>query len=246
MGQSLAARRPSKVLKGSRSRHVTSGTSGAFDDQGRVTLRASEDGTDGTYDRIEYTYNIAGQRLTRKDQLGTVHTYQYDKAGRVTDDRVTTLASGVDGTVRRVTTTYDIRGLREKIASYDNATVGSGNVVNEVAYEYNDLGQPTKEYQQHEGPKDASTLYVQYNYDTTASGGEYIKGLRATSVRYPNGRLVHLTYGTSGSTADAINRVDAINDDSGGSAGSSFAEYTYLGSGRIVVEDYTQPDVKLN
>jgi len=203
-------------------------------------------GTDGTYDRIEYKYNIAGQRTERKDQLGTVHTYESDKAGRVTDDRVTTLASGVDGAVRRVTTTYDIRGLREKITSYDNATVGSGNAVNEVVYEYNDLGQPVKEYQEHEGAKDASTLYVGYNYDTTASGGLYTKGLRATSVRYPNGRLVHLTYGSSGSTADAINRVDTIADDSGGSPGTTLSQYTYLGSGRIVVEDYTQPDVKLN
>ncbi len=133
--------------------------------------------------------------------------------------------------MRRVSTTYDIRGLREKITSYDNATVGSGTVVNEVVYEYNDLGQPIKEYQEHEGAKDASTLYVGYNYDTTASSGEYTKGLRPTSVRYPNARLVHLTYGSSGSTADAMNRVDAINDDSGGSPGTSFSEYTYLGGG---------------
>ena len=45
---------------------------------------------------------------------------------------MTTLASGVDGAVRRISTTYDIRGLREKATSYDDATVGSGNVVNEV------------------------------------------------------------------------------------------------------------------
>ncbi len=203
-------------------------------------------GGDGVYDRIEYTYNIQGNRLTRRDQNGTVHTYEYDKAGRVEHDRVTTLGSGVDGTVLRVTTTYDLRGLRSSIASYDNATVGSGNVVNEVAYEYNDLGMPVKEYQEHEGAKDASTLYVGYNFDTTASGGEYTKGLRPSSTRYPNARLVHLTYGSTGTTADVMNRVDQINDDSAGSPGTSFSEYTYLGSGRIVVEDYTQPDVKLN
>ena len=45
---------------------------------------------------------------------------------------------------------------------------------------------PTKEYQEHEGVKDANTLYVQYNYDTSASSGVYTKGLRPTSVRYPN------------------------------------------------------------
>ena len=203
-------------------------------------------GADSTYDRLEYTYDIQGSRLERKDQNGTIHTYELDKAGRVTHDRVTTLAEGVDGTVRRLSTTYDIRGLREKVTSYDNATVGSGSVVNEVVFEYNDLGQPIKEYQEHEGAKDASTLYVQYNFDTTASGGEYTKGLRPTSVRYPNARLVHLTYSSSGSAADAMNRVDAINEDSGGSPGTALSQYTYLGGGRIVVEDYLQPDVKLN
>ena len=44
----------------------------------------------------------------------------------------------------------------------------------------------TKEYQEHEGVQDGSTLYVGYNYDTTAASGEYTKGLRPTSVRYPN------------------------------------------------------------
>ena len=169
-----------------------------------------------------------------------------DKLGRVTHDRVTTLGTGVDGTVRRVSTTYDIRGLREKITSYDNATVGSGTVINELVYEYNDAGQAVKEYQEHEGAKDASTLYVGYNYDTTAASGEYTKGLRPTSVRYPNARLVHFTYGSSGGTDDVLGRVAAIKDDSGGSPGSSFADYTYLGGGTIVVEDYAQPDVKLN
>ena len=151
-------------------------------------------GADSTYDRIEYTYNIQGNRMDRKDQNESVHTYDMDKLGRVTHDRVTTLGSGVDGTVRRVSTTYDIRGLREKITSYDNATVGSGTVINELTYEYNDAGQAIKEYQEHEGTKDASTLYVGYNYDTTAASGEYTKGLRPTSVRHPEcaARAFHL------------------------------------------------------
>jgi len=56
---------------------------------------------------------------------------------------------------------------------------------------------------------------------------------------------VHWTYGTSGGTGDVLNRVEAINDDSSGSPGSAFSEYTYLGSAWIVVEDYVQPDVRL-
>ena len=48
----------------------------------------------------------------------------------------------------------------------------------------------TKEYQEHNGAKDANTWYVGYNYDESASGGEFTKGLRPTSIRYADGRLV--------------------------------------------------------
>ena len=42
-----------------------------------------------------------------------------------------------------------------------------------------------------------------------------------------------------------MNRLDAIKDDSGGSPGSTLASYSYLGLGTIVIEDYEQPDVRL-
>ena len=168
------------------------------------------------------------------------HLRHESKAGRVTHDRVTRLEPVWTAPCPTLSTTYEIRGLREKITTYDNATVGSGTALTELVYEYNDLGMPTKEYQEHEGVKDASR-YVGYNYDTTVASGEYTKGLRPTSVRYPNARLVHLTYGTTGANGDALGRVESIKDDSGGSPGTSFSDYSYLGSGTIVVEDYASP-----
>ncbi len=61
--------------------------------------------------------------------------------GRLLHDRVTTTGSGVDGTVLRLSTTYEVRGLPEVLSSYDNATVGSGSVLNQVKLVYNDFGQ---------------------------------------------------------------------------------------------------------
>ena len=139
---------------------------------------------------------------------------------------------------------YDLRGQVETLTSYDNATVGSGNVVNQVVCEYDEHGLLVKEYQEHDGAKDANTPYVGYNYDTTASSGVLTKGLRLTSLRYPNGRLVHYTYGSSGSTADALGRIAAINDDDSGSPGDALAEYGHLGSGSIVQVDYPEPDIR--
>jgi len=204
------------------------------------------DGTDNTYDRAEHKYNRQSQIKQTKDQNATVHDFDFDKLGRVTHDRITTLGSGVDGAVRRTSTTYEVRGLVEKVSTYDNATVGSGNVVNEVVREYNDVGVPAREYQEHDGAKDANTLYVGYNYDETASGGEFTKGLRPKSVHYPNGRLVHYLYGSSGSDGDNLNRLDAIKDDNSGSPGVTLASYTYLGPNDVAIEDLEEPDVKLD
>ena len=122
----------------------------------------------------------------------------------------------------------------------------SGSVVNEVVYEYNDLGMLTKEYQEHEGAKDGKHARTCSTTSTPRpAAASFTKGLRPSSVRYPNGRLVHFTYGSADSMADALNRLDAIKDDSGGSPGSTLASYSYLGLGTIVIEDYEQPDVRL-
>ena len=178
-------------------------------------------GTDGDLrsDRIQVQHPGQPHRAQGSERLRCTPT-RLDDNGRVTHDRVTTVGSGIDDTVLRVSTTYDIRGLREKITCYDNATVGSGNVVNEVVFEFNDLGMPTKEYQEHEGAKDASTLYVGYNYDTTVFQRRVHEGASqnfgSLSERSPGSHDLRFK---SASTADAMNRVDAINDDSSGSAG---------------------------
>jgi len=63
---------------------------------------------------------------------------------------------------------------------------------------------------------------------------------------YPNGRYVHHTYG-DGDANDVLSRVAAIRNDNAGSPGATvFAAYSYDGAGRVVVEDYAQPDVRLD
>ncbi len=64
-------------------------------------------GPDGVVDRVEFQYNRAGERIWKRDQNGPVHAYDYDDLGRILHDRVTTLASGVDGAIRRISTIYD-------------------------------------------------------------------------------------------------------------------------------------------
>ena len=105
----------------------------------------------GGSDKIEFRYNRQQQATSVTDQAGTVHSYDYDKLGRMTQDRITTLGSGVDSAIRRIAMTYEVRGMRETLTSYDNATVGSGNIVNEVEFTYNEFSQLTQDYQSHSG-----------------------------------------------------------------------------------------------
>ncbi|HUG91370.1 MAG TPA: hypothetical protein VML55_11080, partial [Planctomycetaceae bacterium] len=162
-------------------------------------------GADGIYDRIEFRYNREGQRKELKDQNETVHVLAYDGLGRLIHDRITALDSGVDGAVRRISTTYEVRGMRASIGSWDNATVGSGSLVNEVAFGYNDFGQLTQDAQEHAGAVNGSTPKVQYGY---ANGSD--NHVRPTSITYPNGRVIEFGFGTAGGMNDAASRVEAI------------------------------------
>jgi hypothetical protein len=66
-------------------------------------------------------------------------------------DRVTTPGSGVDGAMRPISSTNEVRGMRESVTSYDNATVGSGSIVNDTKFTYNNFAQLTADYQSHSG-----------------------------------------------------------------------------------------------
>ena len=158
----------------------------------------------------------------------------------------------------------DSLGRLESVKSLtDETNEADGYCLNEVVRTYNDLGMPDKEYQEHEGVKDSASLCIRYGYDSTAFGGEFTKAMRLVSMKYPstedNGnlwtrtgsevdsRLAFYTYGSAGSIADKISRVAAIKDDDGnGGEGITLASYAYNGVGQLAVEDFEQPDVRLD
>ncbi|QDU05521.1 hypothetical protein V6x_52590 [Gimesia chilikensis] len=195
------------------------------------------DSTDTT-DVIVYAYNRLTQMIKRTDQLGTIHEIDYDKLGRITQDRVTTLGSGVDGAIRRIGLIYNSRSLVSDIISYDNATVSQGNIVNAVQFEYNDFGQGIVSYQSHSGAVDVfTTPKVQYSF---ANGSD--NTVRPESLIYPDGRVLTFNYSFAGSILDASSRVFAIVDDDVSS--THLAEYSYLGLGGAVVVENTEPEVR--
>ena len=82
-----------------------------------------QNGPDGVVDRVEFQYNRQGEVIAKRDQNGTVHEYVYDDLGRLLHDRITTLALGIDGGVRRISTVYDVVGNVRSVTSWNNATV---------------------------------------------------------------------------------------------------------------------------
>lgn len=195
------------------------------------------DSTGGS-DQVTFAYNRQGQIKTQSDQMGTVHTILYDLLGRQIHDCVTTLGSGVDGTVRRVSFTYEVRGMLVNATSYSSATVGSGTVVNDVQHAYNTFAQLVTQYQSHSGAVVVGTTpSVQYGY---ANGSA--NTVRPTSITYPNARVLNFNYGTSGAMNDQLSRIGSLIDNDGT---THLVDYTYVGQNYIVQASSPQPGTEL-
>ncbi len=149
--------------------------------------------------RDTYEYDRLAERTKFTDPNGTVHEYHYDALGRLLHDCAVTVGSGIDPAVRRLSRTYEVRGLLAGLSSYDTATIGSGSVVNDTLRTYNDFQQLGVEYQSHAGAVNPSTSpKVQYGY---ASGSA--NTIRPEGLIYPNGRGLLFSYGGLGSMPDS-------------------------------------------
>ncbi len=198
-------------------------------------------GTDATYDRIEMTLTYAGELLTMKDQRGVVRTTSYNAAGLAFSDAVTTVPAGVHSAVLRLETTFNDLSLRQKVTSYDAAA--GGNVVNEVKFTYDGWGNEQKCEQAHAGAVVGGTPAYQKTFADGAVLSE-AKYVRTTSLTYPNGRVVHRNFPSSGTVGDRLSRVDNLANDSSGT--TKFAQYTYLGRAAVMLIAHPQVSQGLN
>ncbi|MBS0206921.1 MAG: RHS repeat-associated core domain-containing protein [Planctomycetes bacterium] len=181
-------------------------------------------------DQVWYTYNRQAQRTGLTDQNGTAHQYDYDLLGRLSQDRIMTLGSGVDDAVLRLEQNYEVRGLIDRVTSFSSATVGSGTVVNETQWTYNSFSQSIQTYQSHSGAVNTSaTPSVQVEY----SDG-YANTVRPTMLIYPNGRSVAYDYGPTAGIDDAVSRIASRIDDDLSS--THLADYSYLGLSDVVTQ----------
>ena len=114
-----------------------------------------------------YTYNALGDITSMTDRNGTTHQYTYDVLDRLTSDTVTTLGSGVDGTIQGIGYAYDSQGNQYLVTNYN----GEGAIVNQVEDVYNGLNPSGKGAFQGD--------------DTARRGGHHLSGVREEDhVRY--------------------------------------------------------------
>ena len=149
---------------------------------------------------------------------------------------MTVLGTGVDGAVRRLALSYDVRGQVFQSTSYDHAAIGSGSILNQVQKSYNDFEQLVTEYHSHGGSVNTmATPKVQYGF---ADGSD--NTVRPIGMVYPNGRELTFEYGTANGIDDSSSRIAAIIDDDT----THLVEYEYLGQNSFVIANNPQPDLE--
>ena len=184
------------------------------------------------------TFNRQSDIASRTDPNGSVREFQYDQLGQLTDDAAAVLAPGVDGTMRRVSITYNDQGRPEFYTTTDDPDPGSGDVINQVKRVYNAFGLVIADQQEHDGVVDGSTPVTSYEY-TDGSDNT----LRRTAVIAPSGAQVDSTYGSSGSITDVFNQVASlkVNGES-----DNLVDYTYAGIARVVTLTYPATGAQLS
>jgi RHS repeat-associated protein len=184
-------------------------------------------GGDGT---SIYKYNRQGQATEFQDAADTIHSYAYDKLGRNTSDIASNLATGVDGSILKITRAYDDHLRLSKVGSY--ATAGSTTPLHEVSYGYNTFGQLTADRQEHAGAVHGSTRQVGYQYadGTTTTNNNTI---RPTGLTYPSSTPITTIKYTAGTAADKLSRPDIL-----ALGGTDEVAYRYLGLGQVVGVTY--------
>jgi hypothetical protein len=138
---------------------------------------------------------------------------------------------------------YTVRGQLNSVTSYDNAAVGSGSIVNEVTRPYDGYAQLESSEQDHKPSGGYSAGVPTVQYSRAPGNGN---GNRLESVTYPDGRVIHTTYGGNHGIESAINRPTGLAKDNSGSVGQALVTYDRMGSGRAAQVAYPEPSLQLD
>lgn len=209
-------------------------------ESGRALQKVTYPDSSGASDVVSYAYNALGEQIYMKDQAGTVIETDYDTAGRQLHRRATATGSGIDTDVLRITTAYTTRGQVDTVTQYDNATAGSGSVVDEVQYSYDEWGNVSTFDQDWNSAISGDSVDVDYTHALARSQGSGVYlALRGTGMTMPDGTAVTFAYDSIGSRHDdRLSRVSRVVY-----GGTAVTRYEYSGVANLLGTELLEADL---
>jgi len=192
-------------------------------------------------DRFAYLIDSRQHRLT--DRAGNVLDMAYDDAGRLLHKRATTVVSGYDDRVLRISHAYDDQGRLETVTQYDNAAVGSGSVIDQVKYAYDNAGRLDFIDQDLNSAVDAAGSVDHFRTDftritaTPAGGWTHNRLTRIDLASHDGTSLVtheqtSFEYSVARGIETSIGRADTVCDYNALTS-VTLASYDFMGSGAV-------------
>ncbi len=192
-------------------------------------------------DVVRYDYNLLGEQIAVRDQLGNIRALLRDPQGRLEHDEVETFFRDTDDTVRRISREYDGFGRLSTLTSHSDLSAQSGGtVLNQMLYQYDQRGRITRAAMNPVGAVEISTPppgafdhqgYVEYTYDDTTAHSRLLSMLYpANSENGANPRTVlTASYGGAGTIGDHISRLSGVTWDVASGAPRAESRHMYLG-----------------
>ncbi len=208
---------------------------------GHLLQKVQYPDSSGGSDVVTFAYNGQEQLIYRRDQAGNVIETDYDYSGREVHRRATTIASGFDTEVQRISMGYDGLGRRETISQHSDDDPESGTVKDEVKYTFEGWGYVSKIEQDNNSAVVASgdEYVIDYTYTKRQAIGR--NTIRRVNLVAPSGNTFDHEYrSTSNRFDDDCSRVTHIDD-----GATLLALYAYNGVGQVVGTDYAGVDVKM-
>jgi len=205
---------------------------------GHLLQKVAYPDSSGSSDVVTFAYDAQGSQIWKQDQAGNIFETEFDGRGRQTHRRVTTLAAGFDGAVRRISTAYDDLGRRTSVVQSDDPLPTNGTFTDGVAFTYDGWGNLIQ-YEEDRNSAVAS-MGDQYSLSYTwekSTGGR--NALRRDLTTLPSGAVLDYDYrSTAGRHDGDVSRVTSITHGT-----TIVASYQYNGLGQVVDTLYNENGV---
>ena len=152
--------------------------------------------------------------------------------------------SGFDEDILRITLGYDSTGRLETATQYDNATVGSGTVQDQVKYSFDGWGNLDTVQQDNNSAVVASgdEYELSYTFEKATTGRDTV---RMATMKLPSGADYTLQYSSLGNAHDEeASRVTRIKKGKDPDPLTNYVRYDYLGLSTVVHREYPTVDIK--